>query len=151
MLSSRVALITGAASGLGRASAERFLEQGASVIFCDLPSSAGAEVVQALGSAKAIFVPTDVTTEADVTHALDVAEKTFGKSVNVAVNCAGVGLAKRTLSKKGPHALEDFEHVLKVNTCGTFNVTRLVAARSVGRVCVIQIDEGSNRPDVMNV
>ena len=59
MLSNKIALVTGAASGLGRATAERFLRKGANVIFCDLPSSGGKEIVEKLGPC-AIFVPSDV-------------------------------------------------------------------------------------------
>ena len=53
-------------------------------------------------------------------------KETYGR-LNVAVNCAGIGIAKRTLTKKGPHPLEDFQRVLNVNCVGTFNVIRLAA------------------------
>ena len=67
-----------------------------------------------------------VTSESDVKHAIQVAREKFG-GLNVAVNCAGIGIAKRTLTKKGPHPLEDFQRVLNVNTVGSFNVIRLAA------------------------
>jgi len=67
-----------------------------------------------------------VTSESDVKHAIQVAREKYGV-VNAAVNCAGIGLAKRTLTKRGPHPLQDFQRVLTVNTVGTFNVIRLVA------------------------
>lgn len=52
--------MTGAASGLGRATAERFVQQGAKVILCDLPSSSGQDVANSLGD-NCIFAPTDVS------------------------------------------------------------------------------------------
>lgn len=67
-----------------------------------------------------------MTSESDVKHAIQVAREKYGV-VNAAVNCAGIGLAKRTLTKRGPHPLQDFQRVLTVNTVGTFNVIRLVA------------------------
>lgn len=128
-LSSTVALVTGAASGLGRATAERLLKQGARVVLVDLPSSDGEKLVQSLGS-KAVFSPADVTNPNQINQALDAAKKQFGQEVNTSVHCAGIGAAAKTLNKKGlPHSLEEFTKVLTVNTVGTFNVMRLAAAR----------------------
>mmetsp|Transcript_34162 Transcript_34162/g.85751 ORF Transcript_34162/g.85751 Transcript_34162/m.85751 type:complete len:265 (-) Transcript_34162:34-828(-) len=122
-----VALVTGGASGLGRATAQRLARNGATVVIADLPSSNGHEVAAEIG---AHFSPTDVTNEVDVNKALDLArEKAGGREVNIAVNCAGIAIAKRTLSKKGAHPLEDFLRILTVNTGGTFNVLRLASAR----------------------
>ncbi len=67
-----------------------------------------------------------VTSESDVKNALRVAAEKYG-GVNVVVNCAGIGVAKRTITKRGPHPLEEFHRVLNVNTVGTFNVIRLAA------------------------
>lgn len=58
-----------------------------------------------------------------------MALSTFGSEVNTAINCAGIGVAAKTLSKRGPHSLENFQKVLSVNTIGTFNVLRLAAER----------------------
>lgn len=127
-LSNVVALVTGSASGLGRATAHRLANKGARVVICDLPSSHGANVAEEIGKS-AIFAPCDVTSEADVHAALLLAEKTFGAPVNVGVNCAGIAIAKRTLSKSGPHDLATFSKVLHVNVGGSFNVIRLIAAR----------------------
>lgn len=127
-LQNAIALVTGGASGLGRATATRFAQGGAHVVICDLPSSQGASVAAELGK-NVIFCPTDVTSEADVLAALAAAEATFGKPVNVAINCAGIAVAARTVSKKGAHDLATFQKVLMVNVSGTFNVIRLVAAR----------------------
>ncbi|EQC42431.1 3-hydroxyacyl-CoA dehydrogenase type-2 [Saprolegnia diclina VS20] len=127
-LARRVALVTGAASGLGRATAERLLKQGAQVIICDLPTSDGQELARQLGP-NCHFSPTDVTDEEQVSAALDLAESAFGKPIDIAVNCAGIAVAAKTLSKKGPHPLYQFQQVLNINTSGTFNVIRLAAER----------------------
>ncbi len=123
-----VALVTGSASGLGRATAERLHRGGAKVVICDLPQSQGAEIAKALGEG-ALFAPTDVTSEADVTAALDAGKAAFGRDVNVVVNCAGIAVAARTVTRKGPHDLGQFLKVLNVNVGGSFNTMRLAAAR----------------------
>lgn len=64
-------------------------------------------------------------------NALQFAKERYG-SVNVAVNCAGIGIVMKTLSKQGPHQLDDFQRVLTVNTVGTFNVIRLAAEQMAG-------------------
>ncbi|KAG9413725.1 hypothetical protein AC1031_012949 [Aphanomyces cochlioides] len=127
-LVNRVALVTGAASGLGRATAERLVKAGAQVILCDLPSSDGQNVARTIGP-NAHFSPTDVTNEEQVCAALDLAESAFGKTVDIAVNCAGIAVAAKTISKKGAHPLYQFQNVLNVNVSGTFNVIRLAAER----------------------
>jgi len=123
----RVAIVTGAASGLGKATATRLAKAGASVVIADLPSSKGEEVARELGD-NVIFTPLDVTSEADVTAALDIAISKFGK-LNTVVNCAGIGAAEKTLGRKGPHSLDNFMRVLQVNTAGTFNMIRLSSER----------------------
>lgn len=62
---------------------------------------------------------------------LSVAKEKYG-TLNAVVNCAGIGIAMRTLSKKGPHPLEDFARVINVNAVGTFNVIRLAAEQMSG-------------------
>jgi 3-hydroxyacyl-CoA dehydrogenase/3-hydroxy-2-methylbutyryl-CoA dehydrogenase len=126
-LKSTVALVTGGASGLGNATARRLARLGAKVVIADLPSSPGAAAAADIG-ANAAFAATDVTSEADVAAALDLAAERFG-GVNAVVNCAGIAIGMRTLSKRGAHPLELFAKVLTVNTVGTFNVIRLAAAR----------------------
>ena len=127
-LNNVIALVTGSASGLGRATALRLGRGGAKVVVCDLPSSNGAVTASDIGS-NAIFAPCDVTSEDDVNAALDQAERTFGGKVNVVVNCAGIAVAKRTVSKSGAHDLATFLKILTVNVGGSFNVIRLVAVR----------------------
>ena len=124
-LSNAVALVTGGASGLGRATAEGLVAAGAKVVLVDLPSSPGAETASEIGDA-ARFVPADVTDPAAVQEAVDTASE-LG-TLRVAVNCAGVGTPGRVLSKRGPMDLEQFQKVVTINLVGTFNVLRLSAA-----------------------
>ncbi|KAL5286642.1 HSD17B10 family protein [Megaselia abdita] len=126
-LSKTVALVTGGASGLGRATVERFLKNGAKVVMADLGSSKGNDVAKSLGD-NVVFVPVDVTSEADVKTALETAKSKFGR-LDLSVNCAGTAVAFKTynFNKNLPHKLEDFQRVIMVNTVGTFNVIRLSA------------------------
>eukprot|EP00996_Jenningsia_fusiforme_P001397 NODE_2283_length_1241_cov_30.463926_g2079_i0.p1 GENE.NODE_2283_length_1241_cov_30.463926_g2079_i0~~NODE_2283_length_1241_cov_30.463926_g2079_i0.p1 ORF type:complete len:260 (-),score=56.19 NODE_2283_length_1241_cov_30.463926_g2079_i0:341-1120(-) len=127
-LANCVALVTGAAQGLGRAAATRFAQSGARVVLVDMNADAGSAFAKELGS-NVVFAPADVTSESDINAALDLAERNFGSNVNAAINCAGMLIASRVLGKKGPHSLETFMKSLQVNVGGTFNVCRLAAAR----------------------
>eukprot|EP00052_Salpingoeca_macrocollata_P001020 m.23378 g.23378 ORF g.23378 m.23378 type:complete len:438 (-) comp11041_c0_seq2:33-1346(-) len=128
--SSLRAIVTGGASGLGLATVQRFVRLGARVVIVDLPSSEGAARALELGN-NCRFAATDVTNEDQVKAALDEVEKSFGGGVNTVVNCAGIGVARRTYNarKKEVHPLAEFERVLKVNAIGTFNVIRLSVER----------------------
>lgn len=121
-----VAVVTGGASGLGLATTKALLADGASVVIIDLPSSNGEAIAKELGD-RVRFAAADVTDEAAVTAALDVAES-LGP-LRVAVNCAGIGNAVKTVSKKGAFPLDAFKKVIDVNLVGTFNVLRLAAER----------------------
>lgn len=123
-----VAVVTGGASGLGLATARRIVKGGGQVVLLDLPSSAGDEAARELGEA-ARFAAADVTDEDQVSAALDAAEQ-LG-TLRVAVNCAGIGNAHRTVGKSGPFPLAEFRKVVEVNLVGTFNVLRLAAERMV--------------------
>lgn len=121
-----VALITGGASGLGLATSRRLHAAGARVVIADLPSSAGAEVVDELGEG-AVFAPTDVTDEETVATALTAARE-LG-DLRIAVNCAGIGTPGRVLTRDGtPGPLDAYTQVVSVNLIGTFNVIRHAAA-----------------------
>jgi len=121
-----VALVTGGASGLGQATVRELHGKGAKVVIVDLPSSDGAAVAKELGDG-AVFAPADVTSADEVTAALDTAAE-LG-SLRVAVNCAGIGNAIKTVGKQGAFPLPDFTKIINVNLVGTFNVIRLAAER----------------------
>ncbi len=121
-----VAVVTGGASGLGLATVKALLADGAQVVIIDLPSSNGETIAKELGD-RVRFAAADVTDEAAVTEALDLAES-LGP-LRVAVNCAGIGNAVKTVSKKGAFPLDAFKKVVDVNLFGTFNVIRLAAER----------------------
>lgn len=121
-----VALVTGGASGLGLATVQALHAAGAKVAIVDLPSSAGKAVASELGDG-AVFTPADVTDPEAVQAAVDAASG-LG-TLRVAVNCAGIGIAAKTVGKGGAAPLEDFVKVININLIGTFNVLRLAAAR----------------------
>lgn len=119
--------VTGGASGLGGATAERLVNAGANVLIADLNAENGRAHAEKLGE-RARFVETDVASEEAVQNALNIAVETFG-AVNAVVNCAGVGAAMRSYHPKhGAHPLDVFEFVIRVNLIGTFNCIRLGAA-----------------------
>jgi 3-hydroxyacyl-CoA dehydrogenase / 3-hydroxy-2-methylbutyryl-CoA dehydrogenase len=124
------AVVTGGASGLGRATAERLVAGGGRVALVDRPASPGAEVARQLGT-NALFAAADVTSADQVAVALDQARERFG-AIHVLVNCAGIGLAQRTVGRQGPAPLDDFTRVIQVNLVGTFNCIRLAAAAMAG-------------------
>ncbi|KAA9153993.1 3-hydroxyacyl-CoA dehydrogenase [Amycolatopsis acidicola] len=121
-----VALVTGGASGLGLATVRALHGAGAKVVIVDLPSSEGEAVAKELGDG-VVFAAADVTDEEQVTAALDKAAE-LGQ-LRIAVNCAGIGNAFKTVGKEGPFPLPDFTKVVTVNLIGTFNVIRLAAER----------------------
>ncbi len=123
-----VAVVTGGASGLGLATTKALLADGASVVIIDLPSSNGEAIAKELGD-RVRFAAADVTDEAAVTAALDVAES-LGP-LRVAVNCAGIGNAVKTVSKKGAFPLDAFKKVIDVNLIGAHRVVRAFAPGDV--------------------
>jgi len=125
-LSGSVFIITGGSSGLGEATARRFVAAGGRVVLADIDSR-GEAVARELGSSAA-FAQTNVTDEASVTAAIEMAVSRFG-GLHGAVNCAGIALGKRVVGKEGPHELPEFARVVHINLVGTFNVVRLAAAR----------------------
>lgn len=120
-----IALITGGASGLGAGTAIRFVDQGARVVILDRDADKGAPLAADLGES-ARFVKADVCSEHEVAAALELCSAEFGR-LNVLINCAGIGLAIRTTSSRGPHPLELFERVIRVNLVGSFNCIRQAA------------------------
>ncbi|MGD9903808.1 MAG: 3-hydroxyacyl-CoA dehydrogenase [Vicinamibacterales bacterium] len=118
-------IITGGASGLGRAAAEAIVAAGGHVVLADVNEEVGAATAQALGE-RAQFVKTDVTSEAEVQAAVESAVAAGG--LHGVVNAAGIGPAAKVLGRNGPHPLDLFEKTIRINLTGTFNVIRLAAA-----------------------
>jgi NAD(P)-dependent dehydrogenase (short-subunit alcohol dehydrogenase family) len=118
-------VITGGASGLGRATAERLVASGGRVVLLDLPKSPGVEAAKSIGP-DSLFAAADVTSAEEVTAALDAARKRFG-SIHALVNCAGIGTAEKTFGRRGPADLGAFTRTIQINLIGTFNCIRLAA------------------------
>lgn len=124
-ITQKTVLITGGGSGLGKATAERLVSEGANVVIIDLEASKGIAVAQTLG-AQALFVQADVTDAGAIQQAITQAQTHYGR-LDGAVNCAGIAIAERITGKRGAHQLEHFTKVVTVNLIGTFNVLRLAA------------------------
>jgi NAD(P)-dependent dehydrogenase (short-subunit alcohol dehydrogenase family) len=142
-IAGKVGLVTGGASGLGLATARMLLAEGASVVALDLPGEERESAVRELGE-RAAFAPADVTDEAAVQAAVEMAFARFG-GLHIVVNCAGIGGAARTISREGPMPLNHFTRIVMVNLVGTFNVIRLAAARMVE-----QQPDGEERGVIIN-
>ena len=120
-----VVVVTGGASGLGRATVEKLVAAGAKVAVFDFNDAAGEALVAALGDG-GIFKKKNVADEVSVEAAIAATAAHFG-AIHVCINYAGVGSATKTLSKKGVFPLAEFNRVLQVNLVGTFNVLRYAA------------------------
>lgn len=124
-LQQSVFLVTGAASGLGAASARQLIAAGSKVVLADMNQEAGAALAAELG-ANAVFVATDVTDEASAQAAVNTAVSEFG-ALHGLVNCAGIAPGEKVLGKEGPHRLASFSKCIQVNLIGSFNMLRLAA------------------------
>src|SRR5437764_1583369 len=118
------ALIAGGASGLGEATARLLHARGAKLVIADLNEDKGGALAGELG---ARFVRADVTEPDQVEQAVSAAAALAG-GLRISVCCAGIGWAERIASGRGPHQLQPFETVVRVNLIGTFNVLRIAAA-----------------------
>ncbi|MBQ0959281.1 SDR family NAD(P)-dependent oxidoreductase [Ideonella sp. 4Y11] len=122
----QAAVVTGGGSGLGEAVARELARLGARVTVLDVNEAGAQRVAAEIGG---LGVKCDITDEASVSAALDAAEAAHG-TARIVMNIAGIGTAKRVIQRDGsPAPLADFERVVKVNLIGTYNVTRLAAAR----------------------
>ena len=122
----KVAIVTGGASGLGAATVRRLYSQGSNVVIADKNQQEGRSLASELSS-RACFIDTDVTSESSVQETIEDTLQRY-RGLHLLVNCAGVALAEKLLSKECPHDLENFKRVIEVNLIGTFNILRLVAA-----------------------
>ncbi|MDQ3012013.1 MAG: 3-hydroxyacyl-CoA dehydrogenase [Acidobacteriota bacterium] len=124
-------LISGGASGLGGATSRLLATSGANVVIADINKEKGDALAAELGP-KARFVECNITDEESVKNAVAATVSSFS-ALNGAINCAGIGVAEKTVGKDGPHALASFKRVIEVNLIGTFNVIRLAAAQMAGQ------------------
>lgn len=125
-IKNKVVLVSGGASGLGEGVIRKVVALGGKGVILDLDEDRAGQLTEELGNS-VLFAKADVTREEDVRGAIDLAVEKFG-NIDVVVNCAGIGIAKRVLGKKGVHDLASFDQVIQVNLVGTFNVIRLAAA-----------------------
>lgn len=145
MASKFVGFVTGGASGLGKATAAYLAKNGHKVLIADLVTSNGFESAKEIGE-NALFHPIDVTNSDEISAGVEFAKSKFG-NINVLVNCAGIGVAIKTLDKKGKaHPLEAFRKVLEVNTLGTFNSIRILAEHMAEN----EPNEGGERGVIIN-
>jgi 3-hydroxyacyl-CoA dehydrogenase/3-hydroxy-2-methylbutyryl-CoA dehydrogenase len=119
------AIVVGGASGLGEGAVRRLHSAGAYVVIADLNEDRGESLVGKLGE-RARFVRADVTDPDAVAAAVDAAAAQPG-GLRISVCCAGIGWAEKVAGKRGAHAIDPFEKVVRVNLIGTFNVLRLAA------------------------
>jgi NAD(P)-dependent dehydrogenase (short-subunit alcohol dehydrogenase family) len=123
-ISGKKVVVIGGASGMGRASAELLHERGAQVAVLDRENSDGKTVAEGIGGK---FYAVDVTDFTGTEQTLQSAVDDLG-GLHVVVTTAGGGIAKRTMTKSGPHDLESFQSVVDLNLIATFNISRLAAA-----------------------
>jgi len=120
------AIVTGGASGLGKATATLLAAQGARVTIFDLNEAAGRATAEAIGG---VYVAVDVADEASVTAGLDAAEAAHGVA-RILVSCAGIAPAGKTVGRENaPHPLDRFARTVTVNLIGAFNVIAKFSAR----------------------
>ena len=124
-----MAVVTGGASGLGEACVRELAGAGAKAAILDLDAEKGRKLAAELGP-QVLFVRTDVTGDQSVRDAVGKTVEAFG-GLNTVINCAGIGVACKALTKKGPMPLEEFNRVVQINLVGTFNVIRLALAQMV--------------------
>jgi len=141
-LLNKVALVTGAAKGIGYAIAERFLQEGARVVLADIDADRGSEAVQQLGSLGACrFVHADVGDSAEVAN-LVAATLEFGGALDVLVNNAGIVAGADFLDVTEA----DFDRVLRVNLKGFF-----LCGQAAARQMVSQIEAGGAPGSIVNM
>ena len=142
-LKGKVVLVTGAGSGLGAATARHFAGKGARVAVLDLNRDAAESVAENFGG---FAVAADVSDAEAVDRAFDATGEALGDNPHIVVNCAGVGLAARIVSRDGAPSFDVFEKTLKVNLFGTYNVMTHAARRMMAQ----EPDDGGERGVIIN-
>jgi len=123
-LDGQSAIVTGAASGMGAATAAHLAARGVRVALMDVNEAALAESAESCGG---IALSCDVTDAASMESAVARAAKEIG-APRILVNCAGIAPAARIVGRGGPMDLDAFRRVIEVNLVGSFNAMRVVAA-----------------------
>lgn len=139
-IKNKVFLVTGAASGLGKATAELLIREGGKVLIADMNIEAGKNTQNELGTSS-YFQQTDVSDEESAQNAINMAISKFGH-LDGLINCAGVAPAEKILGKNGPHGLASYSNVIKINLIGTFNMIRLAAQAMSSNQTDAQGDNG---------
>lgn len=143
-LQDKVALVTGAGSGLGRATCEVLAQAGVRIVGVDVDGNRLAAMKDAVGG-EVIVRTVNVAQEASVRQAVDAALEAFG-ALHIAVNCAGVGDSAKTVSRGAAFPLERWDNVIAINLTGTFNVIRLAALAMTAN----EPDAGGERGVIVN-
>lgn len=125
-----IAIVTGGASGLGEATVKLIVENGGKAVIIDQNEEKGHALSEKLGHSQVLFKRADVTSEEEVSQAISDGIKQFG-SLNTVINCAGIGVGEKVVSKDKVHNLGRFKKVIEVNLIGTFNVLRLAAEQMI--------------------
>ena len=140
-IDNKVAVITGGASGLGRATADMVIAHGGRAVLLDRNEALVEQAATELGPSAHPAVA-DVTDAASVEAAIDDVVERFG-NIHINVNCAGIAAAARTVGRDGPLPLDAFSIVIQVNLVGTFNTLRCCAAQ-------MQKNDGEERGVIVN-
>ena len=142
-----VFVVTGGASGLGEGTCRMITANGGKVVILDVQDEKANEVVASLPSNSAYFIKMDATKEESIEAAIAAAGAKWGR-IDGCVNCAGVGMGKSTVNRKGvPHSMKSFEFIIRLNLLGTFSVASKCAAWMVKN----DPDENGERGTIINV
>ena len=144
-IANRTALVTGGASGLGAAVVRRLVAAGGKAMILDVQEAKGQELASELGPS-ASFYRTDVTSEDSVNEAIAKARDSFGE-VHFCINAAGSGWSARTITKNGPHPMNTFELIVRLNLIGTFNV----GSKAAYAMSINPPDSNGERGVIVNV
>ena len=126
-LQNKIALVTGGASGLGRATCQQLVEKGVKVAIFDLNEDAAKQAVEELGSDNAMYLLVDVTDETAAEQAVASVVEHYG-ALHICVNCAGIAPAAKVLDREGnAMPLGKFSMAININLVGSFNIARIAA------------------------
>jgi 3-hydroxyacyl-CoA dehydrogenase / 3-hydroxy-2-methylbutyryl-CoA dehydrogenase len=143
-INGKTAIVTGGASGLGRATVEALHAEGANIVIADMNPVNGQAVVDTLKE-RVVFTETNITATETIKAAIDKAMDSYGH-IDILINCAGTGSAMKTVGKNGPHDLNVFKGVCDINIIGTFDFIRQAAEKMQAN----EPDENGERGVIVN-